>query len=141
MVPLPLQHHPDPTHPARPALPSQNLDLPAKQAVSVECSGIGKYVTLATPKNLTICDIYIQVAHPAGTRLSCWVSRPLRVTVPTHPLHRRRCLQAAVLECLAIDALRFARATLLQGYETGAVPSPSPSPAAASPVPTTEGAV
>lgn len=41
--------------------PVQNLDLPANQAVSLECSGVGKYVTLATPKNLTICDIYIQV--------------------------------------------------------------------------------
>lgn len=37
----------------------QNVDLPSGKAVEVTCEAEGKYVTLATPKDLVLCDIYI----------------------------------------------------------------------------------
>jgi hypothetical protein len=38
----------------------QNLVLPAGKAVSVDCAGTGKYLTLAVPGNLSLCDVYVQ---------------------------------------------------------------------------------
>lgn len=37
----------------------QNVDLPSGKAVEVTCEAEGKYVTLATPKDLVLCDIYV----------------------------------------------------------------------------------
>ncbi|KAL4424145.1 hypothetical protein ABPG75_001446 [Micractinium tetrahymenae] len=71
---------------------AQNLDLPAKQAVSIECSGVGRYVTLATPKNLTICDIYVQGYETAPTASPSPSPSPVTATpttegaAPTNPL-------------------------------------------------------
>ncbi|PSC74660.1 carbohydrate esterase family 4 [Micractinium conductrix] len=39
---------------------AMNLSLEKKKQLSVECSGQGKYVTLASAGNITLCDIYIQ---------------------------------------------------------------------------------
>jgi hypothetical protein len=45
--------------PVLPPPPPQNVDLPANTASSVSCEGVGKYLTIATPKNLSLCDIYV----------------------------------------------------------------------------------
>ena len=58
----PLRPHPPLLTPPTPCcLPAlQNLSLEKKKQLSVECSGQGKYVTLASAGNITLCDIYIQ---------------------------------------------------------------------------------
>lgn len=35
------------------------MDLPSGKAVEVMCEAEGKYVTLATPRDLVLCDIYV----------------------------------------------------------------------------------
>lgn len=35
------------------------MDLPSGKAVEVTCEAEGKYVTLATPRDLVLCDIYV----------------------------------------------------------------------------------
>ncbi|PRW61614.1 chitin [Chlorella sorokiniana] len=36
-----------------------NVDLPSGQAVEVKCEAEGKYVTLATPRDLVLCDVFV----------------------------------------------------------------------------------
>lgn len=60
LIPLPAPFPPTASPPSpKPQPTTQNIDLPANQAVEVQCELMGKYVTLATPGNLTLCDIYI----------------------------------------------------------------------------------
>lgn len=35
------------------------MDLPSGEAVEVKCEAEGKYVTLATPRDMVLCDIFV----------------------------------------------------------------------------------
>ncbi|KAL4853807.1 hypothetical protein ACK3TF_005288 [Chlorella vulgaris] len=64
---------------------AMNLNLPANTAVSVNCTGTGKYVTLAVPKDLVICDIYVTgaPATPLPSPSPEPVGNPGQSTTPT----------------------------------------------------------
>lgn len=55
------------------------MDLPSGKAVEVTCEAEGKYVTLATPKDLVLCDIYVTgevraaVDHALPCELGPWL--------------------------------------------------------------------
>lgn len=53
--------------PLLPPTPPQNIDLPSGKSVEVDCVATGKYVTLATPKDLVLCDIFV-----IGTPVRAW---------------------------------------------------------------------